>query len=330
MNQQLQPVQHLPHPGAANPAPGSLGGDFPQSLLPPEQPPLPPGPVPPRAPQGGLLGPQQPPPPPGPLPRLAQQGGPAGPQQPPVPPGHPTALPSQGGLGGDPSPLLPLQQQPHPHHQQQGLPPPQQPARYSQAPVQHHGYHLHDDFEGSARPFAQPAYGNGSPQLYPGVAAPRRYAVPPAAHANPGSAYPIALPAYGHAPPQPYPGAAATHMCAAPPTASATTLGENPHLHALQPADLAALSTTSWRLPPGEDTFARQIQQSGSAFRRRLPRRKDGARRRPRRRAHRGDSTHQRPRREDDTPATGGPDVDVARPIADDHLTSSSDSDDDY
>eukprot|EP00752_Nemacystus_decipiens_P010530 g9376.t2 len=162
------------------------------------------------------------------------------------------------------------------------------------------------------------------------VAAPRRYAVPPAAHANPGSAYPIALPAYGHAPPQPYPGAAAAHMCAAPPTAAATTLGENPHLHALQPADLAALSTTSWRLPPGEDTFARQIQQSGSAFRRRLPHRKNGARQRPRRRAYRGDGTRQPPRREDDTPATGGPDVDAARPIADDHLTSSSDSDDDY
>eukprot|EP00752_Nemacystus_decipiens_P011884 g10537.t2 len=272
----------------------------------------------------GLLGPRKPPPPPGPLPRLTQQGEPAGSQQPPVPPGHPTALPSQGGLGGDPPPLLPRQQQPHPHHHQQGLPLPQQPARYSQAPVQHHGYHLHDAygrpcyFEGSARPFTQPAYGNGSPQLYLGVAAPRRYAVPPAAHVNPGSAYPIALPAYRHAPPQPYPGAAAAHMCAAPPTASATTLGENPRLHALQPADLAALSTTSWRLPPGEDTFARQIQQSGSAFRRRLPRRKDGARQRPRRRAHRGDGTRKRPRREDDTPATGGPDVDAARPTADD------------
>eukprot|EP00752_Nemacystus_decipiens_P015777 g14087.t1 len=139
-----------------------------------------------------------------------------------------------------------------------------------------------------------------------------------------------ALPAYGHAPPQPYPGAGAAHMCAAPPTASATILGENPHLHALQPADLAAHSTTSWRLPTGEDTFARQIQQSGSAFRRRLPRRKDGARQHPHRCAHRGDGTHQCPRREDDTPATGGPDVDAARPIADDHLTSSSNSDDDY
>lgn len=45
-----------------------------------------------------------------------------------------------------------------------------------------------------------------------------------------------------------------------------TTLGEHSQFYAPPSSNMAALQTTSLRLPPGEDTFTRQSRPAGSIF----------------------------------------------------------------